>query len=74
MLNDVNVNPAPKRFVQPLPLRPSDNLVNREVCRFGMIAVQQSSRDPDFIRYFQGGLDPRIYHDAISFHNFNITM
>jgi hypothetical protein len=36
----VNVHPPPKRFVQPFPLRTSDNLLDREVGRFGMIAMQ----------------------------------
>jgi hypothetical protein len=40
VLNDVNVHPPPKRFVQPFPLRTSDNLLDREVGRFGMIAMQ----------------------------------
>jgi hypothetical protein len=39
VLNDVNVDTAPKRFVQPFPLSTSDNLLDGKVWRFGMIAM-----------------------------------
>ncbi len=40
VLNNVNVDPAPKRFVQSFPLRPFDNLINSEVRRLGTFAMQ----------------------------------
>jgi hypothetical protein len=40
VLNDVNVDTAPKRFVQPFPLSTPDNLADGEVWCFGMIAME----------------------------------
>src|SRR6266550_7319611 len=50
MLNCVNVDSAPKRLVQPLPLSTFHNLIYREVWRFWMLAMKQRSGDPNFIR------------------------
>jgi hypothetical protein len=40
VLNNVNIDPAPKRFVQPFPRSPFDNLLNRKVRRLGTFAMQ----------------------------------
>jgi hypothetical protein len=74
VLNNVNVDPAPKRFVQPFPRRPLHNLLNREVRRVGTFAMQQSSSDPNFIRNLQRSLGRCICHDAIAPCYFNNTM
>jgi hypothetical protein len=36
----MNVDTAPKRLVQPFPLCALDNLLDGEICRFGMLAMQ----------------------------------
>jgi hypothetical protein len=49
----MNVGTAPERFVQPFPFCPLDNFLNREIWRFGMLAMQQGSCYPNLVGYLQ---------------------
>src|SRR5438105_12949801 len=62
MLDGVNVDSAPKRFVQPLLLSTFHNLIYREVWRFWMLAMKQRSGDPNFIRDLNFPFDYCPYH------------
>jgi hypothetical protein len=75
VLNNVNIDPAPKRFVQPFPRRPFDNLLNRKVWRVGTFAMQQSSSNPNFVRNLQSSLGSCICHDHSSvFQYYHVMM
>jgi hypothetical protein len=64
VLDDMNVDTATKGSVQPLPLCALDNLLDREICGLGMIAMEQCSRDPNFVRHLQVNFSRCTCHDV----------